>query len=211
MKTIINNTGHVIVVSNNYFSKEIAIDDTVTITDSELNHDNILSVRFFSLKSTKTKNKIEVFRDIDRSLLLWFSSSSKIPLQTEMNVKDSDTVVLTTQTLSFHLWITLCIKNIQLQRIVVKKDKIPHTFSFVNSIDQKSFFRKLCLELAILFPICLLLLLMLPFAYISYTESWGIFEYTLLNVITLLFTGTCTRKLFFCVSTRKYKPNKRSM
>lgn len=210
MKTITNHTGYVITVGNRHFTKEMAIADTVTVADEDFDCDDTLSVRYFSLKNTKTENKAEIVRDLDRSLVLWFSSSSKIPLQTEINIKDSSTVVLTTQTVSFHLCMTLWIKKLRLQRIVAEKDKLPHTFSFVDPTDRKRFFIKMCLELVILCPVALLLLLMLPFSYVSFAESWGVLEYTLLHAIALLSTYSCVRKLVFCILAKKDKVGKRS-
>ena len=46
MKTIINNSDHVITVSNRYFSKDIAINDTLTISDEEINGDDFLGLNF---------------------------------------------------------------------------------------------------------------------------------------------------------------------
>ena len=57
MKTIKNNTDHVITVCNGYFSKDIAINETISVSNQEIRNNYVLKFKFFSLKE-KTENTL---------------------------------------------------------------------------------------------------------------------------------------------------------
>ena len=200
MKTIKNNTDHVITVCNGYFSKNIAINETISVSDQEIRNNYVLKFKFFSLKE-KTENELEVVRTIGNRIGLWFKSISYIPLQTEFDIKDYNEIVLETHSTEI-IFITKFFKKTCLLSPVTENVHGKITYYFPNSNCKKKFMLSLGVELLATIP---LFVVMLYSCLISYFEFWGLFECISVSILTLFLAFCNTRKLYYLLSKFKNK------
>ena len=198
MKTIINNTDHVITVSNSYFSKDIAINESLNISDEEINNDDMLNFKFFSLKE-KNKTQIEEVRTFGNRFGLWISSVSYIPIKTKFCVEKYNEFKIEFKSIEF-IFITKFFKKICLQKPVVTNCKIKQFDSFVNPQSRRKFKNSILTELFITLPISVILLYA---TLASLFQHWGCFETITLSLFTIFSIYSNIRKLNFLVSKFK--------
>lgn len=194
MKTIKNNTQHVVVVSNKYFSCEVPINETITLSDSEIKDDCVFQFSYFSLKEGHIERAISIEKGIDRQLGLWYSSKSIIPVKTVFDVEHYNYIDLIEKNTGIY-FVVLFFKSFCLKGITIKHHNNEKNHCFINKADKKRLFRNMCIELMVAIPILLLLLSMLPFLFI---ETWEMATAIIYLLSTFLFLCVCTRNIIHC-------------
>ena len=202
MKTIKNNSNHVITVSNGCFSKDIAINETIVITDEEISNNYMFQFKFFALKE-KTENKVEVVRTIGNQTGLWFSSTSYIPMQTEIYVKNYNEIIVETKSKEF-VFLTKLFKKICLLIPIMDNCKEKTVYCFPNYKCQKKIKTSLAIESLATVPIFFILMYS---CVLSYIESWGWFECIAMSVLTIFSAYSNGRKFYYLLSKFKNKEN----
>ena len=198
MKTIINNSNHVITVNNSYFSKDIAIGEKLILMDEEINNDFVLKFKFFSLKERK-ENKIEEVRTFGNRFGLWASSTLYVPVQTELCSQQYDQITIELKEDNF-IFITKLFKKICLQIPNTNNTNAKVKHSFINPDYTKKFKSSIVLELIVTIPI---LLMLLNVSIISYIEALGWFESLTLSILTIFSIYSNIRKIYYL--TKKFK------
>ena len=192
--TIVNNSGHVINISNNYFSKDIPIDASVTFTKQDFNNDHHCKVKYFSLKD-KTENELEETRDIGNRWMLIFSSKTYLPMATELelDIENCTEIILHKNTVTFR-FLTMIFKTVYLERVTADDQKSTHKFSFVENSSRKKFLRYLLIELFIALPI---LLALIGTSIYTFIDPMGLYESIFLYVLSLICAKSVVRKLLY--------------
>ena len=194
MKTIVNYTDKVVVVSNRYFSKEIPIHRSVAISDSEMNGDYMFKFHYFSLK----KQSKPLVEETSKSYvggryylnIAWYSETH-LPMQTEVNTEAYDRIELTDKTPKF-LFLSRPFRMTVLEQVGVKNHKAKQHFSFVHASEQKRFLRYLFTEMAVI------LLLVGACAVALANGSW---QNKLMTAwpFAILLAGCFLRKLYYFI------------
>lgn len=200
MLTIVNNSGHVVNIFNNYFSKDIPIDASITLTRQDLQNDHHCKLKYFSQKE-KTENDLEEVRDIGNRWTLAFSSKTYIPMITDIDIENCTEIKLLENTVTFH-FLTMIVKTVSLKQITVEDSKINQTFSFVQQSSKKKFLIYLLIELLITLPI---LLVFICASIYSFIELTALYESIFMSVLSLLFTYSVVRKLYYFIYYKKIK------
>ena len=200
MKTITNNTDHVITITNGYFSKDIAINETISIPDQEINKNCVFQFGFFGIKE-KSNREMKIVRTIGNRIGLWFTSVSYIPLQTEFDIGSYDKIILKNQSNEIIL-ISKLFKKICLLSPVIESSNKKIAYKFPSSKCRKNLLLSLGIELLLTIPF---FLIMLYSCFVSYLESWGWFECISLSLCTLYLAYSNTRKLYYLLSKFKNK------
>ncbi len=193
MKRIINRSGHVITVSNRYFTKEVPIDAELTVSEEEIQNDYGFTLEFFSQKHMKKENKIELKRGIDNIAGIWVDMHSAIPMKTAVDFKDGSEAVVTEKDIEFH-FLTLPFKRISLRKPHVEGCSSKEKTEFASDKDRRYFKRWLLLELLVTF---FLIPLLIYASYASFSLAWGLFEQISLPLITIALLNSYLRKLVY--------------
>ena len=199
MKTIINKSNFVIVVTNEFISKEIPINGQVILQDDEINGNYLFDIEFFSKKQMKTENNLEMVRTCGNRYGLWFERSTVIPMKTAVDLLECSEIIVKDEKIEFH-FLTAIFKKISLIKPHVDNCNFAKKTLFVNDKDKKYFLRWLLIELIItvlLFPI------LIYCSVFSFIDGWGWFECILMCLTTLAFAYCYCRKLFYCVVYKK--------
>lgn len=197
-QTIINKTGHVISVKNKCLEKEIAIDETLKLNMDELGDDLTFRFSFFGFRNQKTERTVEAQRAFDRRLVLWFSSLTEIPMETEISLQGTNEVVLECVPINVRSFWTLFIKTFRLKRIGVSGQRRKQKISFAHSSERRKVVAGMLADFLVLFP--LLFVFFTAFVY-SFFVGWGIFEKTTLFVAIVSFLYGIIKR-FRCLTYR---------
>ena len=202
MKTIVNNSGHVITVSNSNFSIDIPIGEKITVSDDEIGGDYNFALKKVA-KSRVTERSVEEINRFGKSgplVGLYFSRITFINMQTQFNVCDIDEIVVSEKTTEIHIW-TVMFKKISLNRLLIENSKSKGKASFLNSSDRKLFLRWMIPELIITFIASLMLTVA---SVCMFTELYGFGERLFVVVLTLIFLcGHIKKSVYFAKFGRK--------
>ena len=192
MKTIINNSNHVITVSNTYFSKDIPINEILTISDEEINGDPFLNFKFFSLKE-KNENKIEVEQTFGNQFGIWFSSTRYIPLQTKICIEKFDKITVGLKCAEFIL-ISRLFKKFCIQKPTIEDCDTKQIYSFIDPKSKRKVKISFIVELFITIPIFFILSCLTLFSFI---EAWGGFETISLSILAIISIYSNAKKMYY--------------
>ncbi|MBE6672130.1 MAG: hypothetical protein E7599_01215 [Ruminococcaceae bacterium] len=158
MTVIKNSTGKVVTVFNSRFSKDIPIDECLTLTDEDLCGDYNLAIAYFSLKGEKREVDLNVEESSwpRKRVYLSFKNESQFPIVSFVNVQGLAELEL----ISHDVTLIGLIKQIRLKCIVCtdKEKALIADHAFTDEKDQKCCRKLMRLALILMFPIPLLLM-----------------------------------------------------
>lgn len=202
MKTIVNNSGHVITVSNSNFSIDIPIGEKVTVSDEEICGDYNFALKKVA-KSRVTERSVEEINRFGKSgplVGLYFSRITFINMQTQFNVCDIDEIVVSEKTTEINIW-TANFKKISLNRLLIENSSSKENTLFLNNSDRKYFIRWMIPELIITFLLSLILMGVSAYVFI---EPYEFGERLFIAVLTLLaLCGHIKKVVYFAKFRRK--------
>ena len=197
MIVIKNSTGKVVNISNSCFSRDVSIDESLTLTDKELNGDRNLAIAYFSLKGEKSEVDFSVQESSwpRKRVYLSFKNESQFPIVSFVNVQGLTEVEL----ISRDVTLIGLIKQIHLKCIVCtdKEKVLIADHAFVSEKDQKQCMKLLRLMLVFMFPIfCLLMLIGI---------HWFLTEKIVFAVMAFVFSIPWGIDLIYFLKMRKWK------
>ena len=197
--TVKNLTDHVVVVDGLRFSREIAIGQMIELSDEDIENDHILRFSFFSVKS-RTEHTLDVERDLRGRSGLWYRAKTTIPLETVTDIETAHDIELIQRDINV-CFIALFFRSLCLKRIVVAEHRRRGAHCFSSLADKRRVLRALAIESAIALQILLLLLAVLPFAFV---DAWGLAETLICLAVTLAFSFVCMRNMILCHRVRRW-------
>ncbi len=192
---ITNQSEFVIVVSNNFFIKEIPTQQNITISEDEISNDCKFEFKFFSKKQKETENKFCSERTFGNRYGIWFSNCTEVPMKTVVDLGNSTEIIVTDNSIEFH-FLTLIFKTISLRKLSVDNYQGKQNFLFVNDNERRYFLKWLFVELLVTF---FLHLIMIPTSVIALINWWGWFECISICCITLFFIYSYFRKFYYFI------------
>ena len=202
MKTIVNNSGHVITVSNSTFSVDVPIGENVTVFDNEIGGDYNFALKKLG-KSRETERGVEEVNRFGKSgplVGLYFSRITFINMQTQLNICDIEKIVIAEKTTEINIW-TAIFKKISVNRLWVENSKSKEKTSFLNNSDRKYFLRWMIPELIITLILSLILAVASVFMLV---ETYGFWERLFVVALTsLVLCGHIKKAIYFTKFGRK--------
>ena len=156
MMKIINNTGCVVTVFNDSFSSDIAIGDSLVITDEQLYGNFQLCFKYFFVKKSEIEEGWEKSR---RSYYYSYSRKLNVPTVTTANLYGINEITLekSDTTVKGIMFKTMCVRNILLK--AGNKAIKGQAVSFCDAKNRKKLLGILFMKLTLLFSITVLLAL----------------------------------------------------
>lgn len=141
-----NETSRVVSFKSEHCSGEIAIGDSVRVSDEQILEDDTFEFSFFSLKKEKRASELKAERGI-KGLDIWVETESNLPLITKTSVKGCESLTLCERENTFFLmyW-RFRITNLKSVAVTADGKRQKSSYAFCHLADKRCFLRRMTVE-----------------------------------------------------------------
>ena len=194
-----NNTNRVVAFKNKYFNKEIAIGDTMEISNETHLGDYDWEFSFFSFRGEKSSTELKFERGI-KGYDLFFETESCIPLITNANVEGYEELTLSEYSVNFmFLYWKYRITHLRSVAVHSAENRLPQTdYAFYSKSDKVSFILRAAVE-----GIAYMLLAVVFAA--MFIRGENMTDYLILLMIGACFLTSAIRRIIYLIRAKRWR------